>query len=105
MTKKKVDYENHGRLTLRYLSKDVIPVSMRLKNNIRTPKNLNIIRKTKRQLMNGRIRSINNTIELCRHQRGTCMIKLSIVLDQPTLTECTEMMNRINKSMHKKVLD
>ena len=43
-------------LTLRCLAEDLIPVSIRLKQNIKTPKGLQIIKKAERALLNGRIR-------------------------------------------------
>ena len=68
---KMVDFQNHRRFSLRFLSKDVIPVSIRLKSNIRTPKGYYIIKKAERALLNERIRSIN-TINMLSHQRDTC---------------------------------
>ena len=44
---KMADFENHCRFTLRCLSKEVIPVSVRLKSTIKTPKGRDIIRKQK----------------------------------------------------------
>ena len=46
------DFENHCRFTLRCLSKDVIPVSVRLKSTIKTPKGRYIVRKAERVLLN-----------------------------------------------------
>ena len=39
---KMVDLENHQKFSLRCLSKDKIPVSIRLKSNIKTPKGRHI---------------------------------------------------------------
>ena len=47
---KMVDFQNHRRFTLRCLSKDVIPVSVKLRSNIKTPKGNYIVRKVKRAL-------------------------------------------------------
>ena len=49
---KMADFENHCRFTLRCLSKDVIPVSVRLKSTIKTPKGRYIVRKAERALLN-----------------------------------------------------
>ena len=59
------DFKNHRRFSLRCLSKDIIPVSIRLKSNIGTSRSLNILKKVER------IRSINNTLEMLECQRGT----------------------------------
>ena len=56
---KMADFQNHRHFSVRCLSKDVIPTSVRLKSNIRTPKAKYIIRMGERALLNERIRSIN----------------------------------------------
>ena len=45
--KKMADFANHRRCTLRCLNEDLVPVSVRLTKNNKTPKGLQIIRKTK----------------------------------------------------------
>ena len=57
---KMVDFQNH-RFTLRCLSKDLIPVSIKLKTTVKTPKGIYILRKAERMLMDERIGLINNT--------------------------------------------
>ena len=49
---KMVDFKNHRWFSLRCLSNDVIPISIRLKSNIKTPKGKEIIRKTEKALLN-----------------------------------------------------
>ena len=49
---KMADFSNHRRFTLRCLSKNLIPVSVRLKSNFKTPKNKQIIREAERALLN-----------------------------------------------------
>ena len=56
---KMAHFSNHRRFTLGCLSKDLIPVSVRLKSNIKTPKGKQIIRKAGRALLNEQVRSIN----------------------------------------------
>ena len=67
-----VDFSNHRIFSLRCLSKDVIPVSNRLWSNIKTPKGDHIIRNAEKALLNERIRSINNTINMLEIQVDTC---------------------------------
>ena len=57
------NYKNHRRFLLRCLSKDITPVSLKLKNNIGTYMSRCIIHNTERKLLNERVRNINNTIE------------------------------------------
>ena len=45
LEKKMADYRNHLRFTIKCLKNEVIPVSVRLKTNIKTPKGIQIIRK------------------------------------------------------------
>ena len=72
MGNKMVDFSNHRRFTLRCLKEDIIPVSIRLKSTIRTPKGHHIIRKAERALLNERIRLVNNTITMLKIQVDTC---------------------------------
>ena len=65
---KMADFENHRRFTLRCLSKDVIPVSVRLKTTIKTTKGRYIIKKAERALLNERVRNINNSLTMFKAQ-------------------------------------
>ena len=69
------DYRNHLRFTIKCLKNEIIPVSMRLKANIKTSRGLQNIRKAEKQLLNEQIRSINNTLELLMLNRDTCSEK------------------------------
>ena len=71
-----VDFENHCRFSLRCLSKDIIPVSVRLKSNIKTPKGRYIVRKVERALLNERVSSINNSLTIFKIQQMLCNPKL-----------------------------
>ena len=46
--------KNHRRFTLRCLDEEVIPVSIKLKSQVRTPKGFQIIRKAEIALLNER---------------------------------------------------
>ena len=52
---KMADFSNHRRFSLRCFSQDLIPVSIRLRSTIKTPKGHQIIRKAERALLNERI--------------------------------------------------
>ena len=49
---KMVDFQNHRRFTLRCLSKDLIPVSIKLKTTVKTPKGIYIVSKEGNQQHN-----------------------------------------------------
>ena len=76
LEKKMANYGNHQRFTIKSLKSEVIPVSIRLKTNIKTSKGLQIIRRAEKQLFNERIRSVNNTLELLMLKRDTCIQEL-----------------------------
>ena len=90
MEYKMADFENHHRFSLRCLSKDIIPVSVRLKSNIKTPKGRYIFRKVERALLNERVRSINNSLTMFKIQWDTCINNLEKALDRETLNDCHE---------------
>ena len=54
-----LNLSDHRRFSLRCLSEGLIPVSVRLKSNIKTPKGRQIIKKAEIALLNERVRSIN----------------------------------------------
>ena len=96
--KKMAGFKNH-RFSLRCLDNNIIPVSLRLKSNIWTPRGLNNIKKkTEKALLNEIIRTINNTIEILECQRDTCKIELSRVLDQVVMAECNDLWIRSRKT-------
>ena len=99
------DFKNHRRFTLRYLDNKNIPVSLRLKSNIKTPKAISIIKKTERALLNERVRTINNTIEMLECQCHTCKTELSKVVDQETMAECNKLMSKIKEGWHHNTLE
>ena len=66
-------FQNHRIFTIRCLKEDLIPVSIKLRSNIKTPRAKIIIKKTERALLNERIRNINNTITMATHKRDTCI--------------------------------
>ena len=99
------DFQNHRHFSLRCLSKDIIPVSVRLKSNIKTPKGKYIISKAERALLNERIRSINNSITMFTFQRDTCRNLLENRLDKETVQECTTFIKTGRELRHLKTLD
>ena len=62
------NFKNHQRFLLRCLDKGLVPVSLKLKNLIRTQRK-GIIQKAEKQLLNERIKSINYTLEQYEHDK------------------------------------
>ena len=102
---KMVDFKNHRRFSLRCLSEDVIPVSINLKSNIRTPKAQYIIRRAEKALLNERIRSINNTINMLNHQQDTCKTDLEKIIREEDLKECQVFINIRKEARHFRTME
>ena len=85
---------------------DIVPVSVRLKTNIKTSKGLEIIKRAEKQLLNERVRTINNQLEMLMLKRDTCINKLkNIIRDQNLIQECEKLMVKIVESRHLRVLE
>ena len=80
--RKMADFANHRRFTLRCLKEDLVPVSICITKNIGTPKGFQIIRRAEKALLNERVRSINNTINMLKTQRDTCIDCLERVINE-----------------------
>ena len=102
---KMADFKNHRRFSLRCLSEDVIPVSIKLRSNIRTPNGQYIIRRAEKALLNERIWSINNTIYMFNHQLDTCKTDLEKIIKEEDLKECQECINPRREARHSKTMD
>ena len=82
-----------------------MPVRLRLKSYIKTPKAISTIRKTEKALLNERVRTINNTTEIHESQSYTCKTELSRVVDQETMAECIKFMFKIKEDRHFNTLE
>ena len=81
-------FQNHRIFTIRCLKEDLIPVSIKLRSNIKTPRAMIIIKKTERALLNERIRNIYNTITMATHERDTCITTLLEVFPKEIMEDC-----------------
>ena len=88
---KMVAFQNHRIFTLRCLKEDLIPVSVKLRSNIKTPRAKIITRKVERALLNERIRNIKNNITMATCKRDTCMNSLSEVFPKEIMEECASL--------------
>ena len=95
---------NHRQFTLRCLSKGLVPVSIKLKTKVQTPKGNQILRNAERMLMNERVRSINNTIIMLNHQADTCINNLKSILNQDVMEKCLEFINNTRERRHQKTM-
>ena len=102
---KMANIQNHRRFTLRCLSKGIIPVSIRLKTTVKTPKGNYIVRKAERMLMNERVQSINNTITMFRWQIDTCINSLGRCIGMEAMEECHRFISLRRERRHQSTLD
>ena len=84
---------------------DLIPVSIRLRSTIKTPKGKQIIKKAERALLNERIRSINNTLNMLKQRRDTCIFQLEEKLDRESMEECWKFIKIKREARHLNTLD
>ena len=101
---KMVDFSNHRRFTLRCLSKNLIPVSVRLKSTFKTPKSKEIIRKAERALLNERVRLINNSLAMFKELKDTCINNLNTILEEERMKECESFIKIKREERHQKTL-
>ena len=83
----------------------MIPVSLRLKNNIRTHKSDCIIQITEKSLLNERIRNINNILKRLDHDRYMYQLKLSAILVPDLTKECKWFIEDLKEARHMKVME
>ena len=99
------DFQNHRRFMLRCLSKGIIPVSIRLKTTVKTPKGNYIVRKAERMLMNERVRLINNMITMFRWQIDTCINSLGWCIGIEVMEECHRFISLRRERRHQSTLE
>ena len=97
---KMADFKNHRWFTLRSISSNIIPVSVQLKSNIKTPKGKYIIRKAEKALLNERVRSINNTINMFKWQIDTCIEELVKLIRKEDMEECYSFIEGRRETRH-----
>ena len=103
--KKLANFKSHRKFTLRCLSQKITPVSLRLKRNIKTERGKKIIEKAEKQLMDERVRQINNTIDVCNHLIYTCMNELKGKIQPELFDECQVFIDKIREWRHRTVLE
>ena len=95
---------NHRQFTLRCLSEKVTPVSIKLKSHIKTPKGLQIIRRADRSLLNERVRTINNTINMMNMKKDTCINNLKQKIGEDLIKECEIFIKERREARHFKTM-
>ena len=101
---KMADFQNHRRFTLRCLGEEVVPVSIKLKSQVKTPKGLQIIRKADIALINERVKSINNTLNMLGLEFDTCMRRVKEKIKEEDFLECISFIEKSKEARHLKTM-
>ena len=91
------DYKNHRIFSLRCLHKNLIPVSIKLKSTLDTSKARQIIRKAEKDLLQARVKAINNILVQVDRQIEECRAKLASIISAERLGECQDFINKVSE--------
>ena len=97
------DYRNHRIFTLRCLHSDLIPVSIKLKSNIKSTRAKQILRKAEKELLQARIKSINFILDSTSQQLEECRSKLATIISTQKLRECQDFIDKVSENRFNKV--
>ena len=97
------DYKNHRIFSLRCIHKELIPVSIKLKSTLDTPKARQIIRKAEKDLLQARIKAINNILVQVEREIQDCRAKLASIISQERLEQCQHFINKVSELRFNKV--
>ena len=97
------DYKNHRIFSLRCIHKELIPVSIKLKTTLDTPRARHIIRKAEKDLLQARIKAINNILEQVDRESQECRDKLASIISQERLEQCQDFINKVSELRFNKV--
>ena len=97
------DYKNHRIFSLRCIHQELIPVSIKLKSTLDTPKARQIIRKAEKDLLQARIKAINNILVQVEKEIQDCRTKLASIISQKRLEQCQGFINKVSELRFNKV--
>ena len=97
------DYKNHRIFSLRCIHQELIPVSIKLKSTLNTPKARQIIRKAEKDLLQARIKAINNILVQVEKEIQDCRTKLASIISQERLEQCQGFINKVSELRFNKV--
>ena len=97
------DYKNHMIFILRCLHKDLVPVSIKLKSTLNTSKARQIIRKAEKDLLQSRVKAINNILDQVAKQTEDCRTQLASIISADRLRECQGFIDKVSEIRFSKV--
>ena len=90
------DYRNNRIFVLRCITKELVPVSIKLKTTVKTEKARKIMRNVERDLLQARIKSINSLLGYNAKLRDLCRSQLVYLLSTSTMNKCQELINNVS---------
>ena len=100
---REIDYKNHRIFTLRCLHRELVPVSLKLKSTLNTTRAKKIIRKVEKDLIQARIKSINNILTNVAIQLEQCRSQLASIISTERLRECQGFIDKVGETRFNKV--
>ena len=97
------DYKNHRIFSLRCFHKDLVPVSIKLKSTLKTVKARQIIRKAEKDLLQARVKAINNILDNVTKQTEECRTQLASIISAERLRECQGFIDKVSEMRFTKV--
>ena len=91
------DYRNHQRFTLRCISKDLIPDSVRLKSIINIKIAKQIVHRAERHLLQDRVKGINGILWDNAIKLDTWRSRLLSLVTTTTMEKCTDFINKVRE--------
>ena len=101
------NYKNHRIFTLKCIRQNLIPVSVRVKP-LRSKQSIcaiarKIIERAERQLMQDRVRGINNTIQVSKSNGNHNKTRLASMVTQVDLDKCNSFIEKVRQERFNKV--
>ena len=93
----------HQIFTLRCLHKELVPVSIKQKSTLNTTRAKKIIRKVEKNLIQARIKSINNILNNVAQQIEQCRSQLASIISTERLRECQGFIDKVGETRFNKV--
>ena len=97
------DYRKHRFFSLRCIHEELIPVSIKLKSTLDTPKARQIIRKAEKDLLQARVKAINNILDQVDKEIQDCRTKLASIILQERLEQCQVFIKKVSELRFNKV--
>ena len=97
------DYRNHRIFSLRCIHNELIPVSIKLKSTLDTPKARQIIRKAEKDLLQAWVKAIKYILDQVDREIQECKAKLASIISAERLEECQGFINKVSELRFNKV--